>query len=174
MELQVIKQALELRQVESKQPETSEERFFLAARQGLPIVISSEDKLREALRYVMVKVGLRGHNFPVGAEKTLLLNHITLNYGNHTPEEIRLAFDLALSAKLGLDTSDIKCYENFSCAYFSCIMNAYRSWASKVHTQISGGEKPVEVPATQEEIDQIEKEYQDFLKTPLAKKLGKI
>ena len=116
----------------------------------------------------MVKVGLRGSNFPDGAEKALLLAHVNLNYGNHTPEEIRLAFDLALSAKLGLDISDVKCYESFSCLYFSTIMNAYRAWAAQVDRQ-----KPEPKIYTEEEKEQIEKEYQEFLKTPLAKKLNK-
>ena len=116
----------------------------------------------------MVKVGLRGSNFPDGAEKDLLLAHVNLNYGNHTPEEIRLAFDLALSAKLGLDISDVKCYESFSCLYFSTIMNAYRAWAAQVDRQ-----KPEPRIYTEEEKEQIEREYQEFLKTPLAKKLNK-
>lgn len=120
----------------------------------------------------MVKVGLRGTNFPTGAEKTLLLNHILNNYGNHTPEEIRLAFDMALSAKLGLDVSDIKCYESFSCLYFSTIMNAYRTWATQVDRQKEKETPPPEKIYTQEEIDQIEKEYQEFIESPLGKKMN--
>lgn len=145
----------------------------MVARQSLPISKISEALVREALRYAMVKVGLRGQNFPQGAEKILLLNHVIGNYGNHTADEIRLAFDMALSAKLGLDIQDVKCYENFSCAYFSTIMNAYRVWAAQVDRQKEKEVKPEEKVYTEEEKQQIEKEYQDFLKTPLAKKLGK-
>ena len=159
---------------ESKQQESSEENSFAIARQSLPLIRQPEDKLREALRYCMVKVGLRGSNFPHGAEKALLLAHVNLNYGNHTPEEIRLAFDLALSAKLGLDTADIKCYESFSCLYFSTIMNAYRTWASQVDRQKEKELAPELKVYTDEEKKQIEVEYQEFLKTPLAKKLGKV
>ena len=121
----------------------------------------------------MVKVGLRGSNFPDGAEKALLLAHVNLNYGNHTPEEIRLAFDLALSAKLGLDIADVKCYESFSCLYFSTIMNAYRIWSSQVDRQKEQEKEPEPRIYTEEEKDEIEKEYNEFLKTPIAKKLGK-
>ena len=121
----------------------------------------------------MVKVGLRGDNFPTGPEKSLLLAHIYENYGNHTPEEIRLAFDMALSAKLGLDIQDVKCYESFSCLYFSTIMNAYRVWASQVDRQKEQEKEPEPRIYTEEEKEQIEKEYQEFLQTPLAKKLGK-
>lgn len=163
----------ELLPQESKQLKSSDEKNFEIARMSLEVTKLPEEALREVLRYCMVKVGLRATNFPEGAEKTLLLNHIYNNYGNHTPEEIRLAFDLALSAKLGLDTSDIKCYESFSCLYFSTIINAYRIWAAQVHWQKEGEKEPEPKVYTQEEIDQIEKEYQAFLKTPLAKKLGK-
>lgn len=161
-------------QPELKRPETSDEGLFLVARKSQPISKLSDTALREALRYCMVKVGLRGANFPDGAEKALLLAHITQNYGNHSPDEIRLAFDLALASKLGLDTGDIKCYESFSCAYFSTIMNAYRVWAAQVDRQKEAETKPVTTPLTQEQLEQVEKEYQEFLKTPLAKKLGKV
>lgn len=165
---------MELRQPELTQPVSSEEVGFLTARQGLPISKVSEALVREALRYCMVKVGLRGSNFPEGVEKILLLNHVIGIYGNHTADEIRLAFDMALAAKLGLDIQDVKCYESFSCAYFSTIMNAYRVWAAQIDRQKEKEIKPVDVPPTQEELEQIEKEYQEFLKTPLAKKLGKV
>jgi len=168
----VVQNSVQVRQ-ESKPPESSEEKSFEIARMSLAVAKMPEETLREVLRYCMVKVGLRAANFPEGAEKTLLLNHIYNNYGNHTPDEIRLAFDLALSAKLGLDTGDIKCYESFSCVYFSTIMNAYRTWASQVDRQKEKEIKPEPKVYTQEEIDQIEKEYDEFLKTPLAKKLGK-
>lgn len=164
---------MELRQPELKQPKSGDEIGFLEARQSLPIAKVSEALVREALRYCMVKVGLKATNFPQGAEKVLLLNHVVGHYGNHTPDEIRLAFDMALGAKLGLDTKDVKCYENFSCAYFSTIMNAYRVWATQVDRQKEAEIKPVTTPPTQEQLEQIEKEYQEFLKTPLAKKLGK-
>lgn len=153
---------------------SSEEIRFLDARQDkLPISKVSEALVREALRYCMVKVGLRGQNFPEGAEKILLLNHVIGFYGNHTADEIRLAFDMALSAKLGLDIQDVKCYENFSCAYFSTIMNAYRVWASQVSHQKEKEEKIEPKVYTEEEKKQIDKEYEEFLKTPLARKLGK-
>lgn len=43
-------------------------------------------------------------------------------------EVIHLAFEMAISGKLGIDSN---CYENFSCQYFSKILEAYRSWAKK-------------------------------------------
>lgn len=145
----------------------------MVAIQGQPIVKLPDTSLREALRYCMVKVGLRGKNFPTGAEKTLLMNHIVVNYGTHTPEEIKLAFDMALGAKLGLTSDEIKCYESFSCLYISTIMNAYRVWAAQVERQKEKEKLPEPKVYTKEELEQIDKEYEEFLKTPLAKKYGK-
>lgn len=79
----------------------------------------------------MVKVGLRANNFPNEDEKQLLLAHIITEYGNHTPKEIQLAFDMAIAGKLGL--KEVSCYENFSCLYFSNVMNAYREWAKETY-----------------------------------------
>jgi hypothetical protein len=74
----------------------------------------------------MVLVGLRGNNMPTEEEKFVLLNFIRSNFGNQTPEEIKLAFDWAVSGKLNVDA---KCYENFSCEYFGRIMKAYIDYA---------------------------------------------
>lgn len=157
-----------LQQTGSMQPKTSEKSQFEIALTDKRIAQAPEETLREALRYCMVKIGLRGKNFPTGPEKILLLNHIVSNYGNHTPSEIRLAFDLALAAKLDLDTEDIRCYENFSCAYFSTIMNAYRIWAAQAHVQLQ--KQPL--IENKPDLEQIEKEWQEFLQTDLGKKLN--
>lgn len=165
----MVTKSLELQKHESTQPEVGEEpKFALAIRQK-KINELPEVKLREALRYCMILVGLRGNNFPVGVEKSLLLNHVHENYGNHTPEEIRLAFDMAVSAKLDLEEKDVKCYENFSCAYFSQIMNAYRRWAREVYDQ-QKGKSEVKQIEDKPDLEQIEKEYQEFLSSPVSQK----
>jgi len=97
---------------------------------------STVEELKQVLRRVMVKVGLRANNLPAGEEKDLLIEHIITNYGNHTPEEVRLAFDMAIAGKLDIEEKNVICYENFSCLYFSNIMNAYRVWAKEQHKQL--------------------------------------
>lgn len=87
------------------------------------------EEFKQPLRLIMVKVGLRGQNFPNETEKNILLAHILKYYGNHTPAEIVLAFDLAITRELDLPDSEVHCYESFSCEYFSKIMDAYRRWA---------------------------------------------
>lgn len=165
----MLQNSLALREKETKLPVIGEEKDFVIARKAKPINKLPEIDLRNVLKYAMIKVGVRGKNFPVGVEKSLLLNHIFENYGNHTAEEIKLAFDLAIAGKLGLDTNDIKCYENFSCLYFSNIMNAYRIWAEQVYRQ---NIKPVLQIEQKPDLEQIEKEYQEFLQTDLGKKLN--
>ena len=124
--------------------------------------------LKEALRLIMVKIGLRAQNWPDELEKAVLLEHISTNYGNHTTEEIRLAFDMAIADRLDIDT--VNCYENFSCVYFSGIMNAYRKWAAVQHKEI----KPVlTLPPIMEEISDQETltMAEDFCKLPEGWKL---
>jgi len=106
-------------------------------------VNSPIENLENVLKFVMLKVGLRAENLPSKEEKAVLIDHIISGYGNHTIEEIRLAFDMALSYKLGLPEKEIICYENFSCLYFSKIMNAYRVWAIEVHKYISHKKVPL-------------------------------
>lgn len=94
------------------------------------------EHLKQVLRLIMVKIGLRQANWPGDEEKFLLIQHIIQHYGGHTPEELLLAFDMAIAGKLDVE---INCYENFSCLYVSTIMNAYRSWAKDQHKEL----KPV-------------------------------
>lgn len=103
------------------------ERQFEAAVAEKKIKFVSQDEIKAALRYAMIKIGLRASNFPKDEEKALLIHHIIEHYGNHTCGEIRLAFDLAITGRLGIEAN---CYENFSCLFFSSIMGAYRKWAA--------------------------------------------
>jgi len=92
-----------------------------------------------------------------------LIQFIQKNYGGHTPDEIRLAFDLAVSGEL--DVEDVKCYENFSPLYFAQIMNAYRIWARHKHKEI----KPKPKELTAEEKLNIELEYAAYLQKQVDK-----
>lgn len=103
------------------------------------VITCDLEALNSALRYCIVKVGIREISIPGELEFGILTDHIIQNYGNHTPDEIRLAFDMAISGRLNVDPV---CYENFSCLYFSSIMNAYREWAGKVKDYIDRGPQP--------------------------------
>jgi hypothetical protein len=121
---------------------------ILKAQSKIPIRRRSEEDLKEVLRYVMVLVGLRGNNMPTDEEKYVILNFIRLNFGNQTPEEIRLAFEYAISGKFEIDA---KCYENFSCEYFGRIMKAYIDFSrNEVKVKPKEIEEVKPVPSDQE------------------------
>jgi hypothetical protein len=110
------------------------EEKFAGALTGIKLSKIRYEDAKEVLRLVMLKIGLRAANIPVEEDKAILISHIAVNYGNHTLDEIILAFDLAIAGKLGIE---VNCYENFSCLYFSGIMNAYRVWAVKTNDFIA-------------------------------------
>lgn len=109
----------------TRQRALSSPKLDLALQSNL-IAKSSVEDLKKVLGFVMIKIGLRGQNFPEGEEKAMLIQHIVEHYGGNRIDEIKLAFDLAITGQL---QCEVNCYENFSCLYFSSIMNSYRSWA---------------------------------------------
>jgi hypothetical protein len=107
-----------------------------------------DNDIKGVLRYAMILVGLRGNNLPSNEEKFVLLNFIKSNFGNQTLEEIKLAFDLAVSGTINIDA---KCYENFSCEYFSRIVNAYIEYARQETKNIPKQiEEKMPIPSDQE------------------------
>lgn len=131
---------LELATPELKQPKIGDPDNvvkFHNALQDVKIVRSSIEDIKSALKYAMVKIGLRAQNFPSEEEKAVLVDHVLRQYGGHTVQEIRLAFDMAIEGKIGVDAN---CYENFSCIYFSKIMSAYREYAKGEYRQLESSE----------------------------------
>ena len=157
----------EPQQIESRRLKTGEEH-------QLQIAIASElickihiSHLTQVLRLIMLKLGIRANNLPSKEETGVLMDHIITNFGGNRIEEIKLAFDMAMAGKLHID--DINCYENFSCAYFSKIMNAYRFWAADAVRGIVQEEKTPQKIFSQEELEDgfrqdAETQYNRFLK----------
>lgn len=142
------------------------------------IVNSSFEEVKEVLRKVMMKVGIRASNLPTEIEKLVLYEHIVEHFGGNRLNEISLAFDMAITGKLHFgDGESAIPYENFSCLYFSTVMTAYQKWASQVYRQI---EKPAEAEQkifTQDQLDDsaredAERQYQWFLGGSELKGLG--
>lgn len=133
-----------------------------------PIIIRAKlEELKQVLRLVMIKIGLRGQNFPTDEEKAVLIDHIISNFGGHSIDEIKLAFDMALAGKLQIE--DIKCYENFSCAYFSTIMLGYRKWSEDAYKSLKIEQPPLQRIFSQDELDDsaredAQRQYVAFLK----------
>jgi hypothetical protein len=147
MELQQTNQNSELAKQEWKPLKigNAEANIILQARSTQSLRLRHEEDIKQVLRYAMVLVGLRGNNMPSEEEKFVLLNFIRSNFGNQTPEEIKLAFEWAVSGKLNIDA---KCYENFSCEYFGRIMKAYIDYARQETITVQQVEEVVkEIPS---------------------------
>lgn len=180
--LTAITKNLALQKQESAPPVIGEEKeLSLCLAEPKIKNLSSVEPISEALRYCMVLIGLREKNFPGKEEKAMLLDHIIVNYGGHTVSEIRLAFKMAVAGSLELlDGESVNCYENFSCFYFSSIMNAYRRWAKRAvfHLPKAKPEDPVVVITDEEFIHSVLSLYrihQDFKQIPpLAYKAMKL
>lgn len=161
-------QNLELQKLETTQLETSEKKFEIA-RRGKLIRNATEEELRQALRYAMVKIGLRADNFPKGAEKMLLINHVFENFPDSTVDEIRIAFDWGIEGRLD---QDINCFENFSCLYFTRIMRSYKRLALIVKTKEQQKKEIVrQVSAPVPEPIEDPEAYDKFMKTGFAQVL---
>lgn len=152
---------LELQKQEQK-PSKNGRQLQVALRNS-PLLSNTHDAdLATMLKYIMVKVGLKAKNLPSDIEKKVLLDHIKKSYPGNTLDEIRLAFDLALAEELNLNPADIPCYENFSCAYFSRIMNAYLTWAANEYKQLHH-EPPTQKIYTDEENDNLHRQLTEEL-----------
>jgi hypothetical protein len=116
-----------------------------------------EEDLKNCLRYVFALIGIRGKNLPVEHEKQFLHEYIRKNYGGHTAAEVRLAFDMAVGGKLGVEAN---CYENFSPLYFAGIMNAFRRWSREAYNRLERVAM-LPPPLTDEQKAQIDREYAD-------------
>jgi hypothetical protein len=122
----------------------------MLASKGNTLRLSEENELKQVLRYSMVLVGLRANNMPNDEEKFVLINFINNNFANVTIAQIKLAFDMAVSGKLGIDA---KCYENFSCEFFGRIMSKYLEFSAEETRIISQRvieDEPLKKPSNEE------------------------
>jgi len=148
---------------ELTRPKNGESEHFESALQNKKIVHRDLEELKEALRYAMVKIGLRSQNWPTDEEKGVLFQHIIKKYGGHTVEEIKLAFDMAITGRLDVE---VNCYENFSCLYFSNIMAAYREWAKEEYKQIEAKQP---IPSIENKEDMSQEAMADWFNATVKK-----
>ena len=100
----------------------------MLASKGNTLRLSDDNELKQVLRYSMLLVGLRANNMPTEEEKFVLINFIKTNFANVTLAQIKMAFDMAVAGKLGVDA---KCYENFSCEFFGRIMARFLEYSAE-------------------------------------------
>lgn len=149
----------ELQKQESKPLKSGDEGKFIESLKSKKIKDCTHDEIKEVLRYVMIKIGLRAQNFPNDLEKLILVEHIQQEFGGHHLQEIKVAFDLAIGRKLEVE---VNCYENFSCVYFTNIMLAYRDWSREMYEQYQNSINKPEVKQLEYVIDP-RKEIEELL-----------
>jgi hypothetical protein len=135
-----------------------------------PLICESGlEQISQVLRLVMLKLGIRANNLPGQEETAVLFAHIIESYGGHRIEEIKLAFQMAIAGKLDIEANEVNAYENFSCLYFSKIMNAYRLWSGEAVKQIRVEPPPPQkIYSNQENEDLIRGDIEAFYQRCLA------
>lgn len=108
-------------------------------------------------RRIFLLVGLRANEMPTEAEGSVLMDFVLRHYGNHSHQEVLMAFEMAIAGKLEIKPEDVKTYGSFSTAYFASIMNAFRSWAGKTVAILERevNPPPAQLQAPALEIDEI-------------------
>jgi len=100
--------------------------------------LTDQESIKMSLRYIFTLVGLKGENLPSELQKMVLMEFIESEFGWMTPEEMKLAFRMAVAGKLDVEVNH---FQNFSPVYFATIANAYREkrgaalteYNSKIH-----------------------------------------
>lgn len=113
-----------------------QEKSFLEAIKKPKIKFAQLEEVDQLFRSCFTLIGLRPQSYPNDMETLILYEYLQETYGEHTTDEVFLAFKMAIQGKLSLGLDDVKCYENFSCMYLSSIMMAYRNWASQTYRQL--------------------------------------
>jgi hypothetical protein len=85
--------------------------------------LQDDEPIRQAFRYIFTLIGLKAENIPSELQKVVLLNYVKSELGHFTPEELCLAFRLAVSKRLDVE---IQHYQNFNAIYLSEVMESFR------------------------------------------------
>ena len=93
-------------------------------RAGKPIIALGDRDLLITLAYCIELLGI--NKVPDDTQKKVIIGYLRKYFGTTTPEEIRLAFELAISGQLDLAENEVNAYQNFSVIYITKILNAYK------------------------------------------------
>jgi hypothetical protein len=94
--------------------------------------LQDDEPIKQAFRYIFTLIGLKAENIPSDIQKAVLINFVKNELGMFTPEEITLAFRLAVSKKLDVDVSH---YQNFNAIYLADVLEAYRQRRNSAMTE---------------------------------------
>lgn len=85
--------------------------------------LTDQESIKMSLRYIFTLVGLKSENLPSELQKMVLIEFIESEFAWMTPEEMKLAFRMAVAGKLDVE---INHFQNFSPVYFAAVANAYK------------------------------------------------
>lgn len=85
--------------------------------------LTDQESIKMSLRYIFTLVGLKSENLPSELQKMVLMEFIESEFGWMTPDEMKLAFRMAVAGKLDVE---INHFQNFSPVYFAAVANAYK------------------------------------------------
>ena len=103
--------------------------------------LQDDEPIKQAFRYIFTLIGLKAENIPSDLQKTVLINFVKNDLGMFTPEELTLAFRLAVSKKLDVDVSH---YQNFNAIYLADVMESYRQRRNSAMTEFRGHLKKIQ------------------------------
>jgi hypothetical protein len=115
-----------------------------------------DEPIRQAFRYIFTLIGLKAENIPSDIQKAVLINFVKTELGSFTPDELCLAFRLAVSKKIDVEVNH---YQNFSAMYLAEIMESYRLQKNAALSEYKRNLKMIE----SSEENQISKEHKLFL-----------
>jgi len=132
--------------------------------------VQEDEPIKQALRYCFVLIGLRPEQIPDEVEKAVLLDFIKSNLANYTPNEIKIAFELAVKGEFEVD---LKHFGKFSPVYLTTVFNKYIEHRKKIADEVA---REQERTRLQEEDEQrandpefkkkVEKEFVDVVIKP--------
>lgn len=135
----------------------------------------SFQEIKKLLGQLFILTGLRKENFPDDLQTGVLIQFIFEDLGQYSPEEIKLAFRLAIKGELNVESNH---YQSFSAPYIASIMSGYGKIRSTAIRAIRANENALKIDSKMEHTDQekknirkdyiltcILKPYQHFLKT---------
>ena len=100
--------------------------------QGQRINECTDKQLAEELFKVYNIIGLRVQHYPDELQDRLLFKYLREFYGHRWKAEILKAFEYAILGKL--DVQDVNCYDQFTVAYMTKIMEAYKKFTKDIIT----------------------------------------
>lgn len=112
--------------------------------------------------YCFSLIGLKKEFFPSDAQKAVLIKFIQDRLGNYTPEEIKLAFELAIVGKFDIDLDHYG--EGFSPKYLMRIFGAFTNHRNKIALELDREQKRLELVESPEDEA---KKVEDFLKSSI-------